>query len=225
MQRAFAFISVAATLVLPTSAETNIRGAVFRALIDAPRIKVVSDDELEFTPERDGPNLVCKYSHDGDLLRVVATVSGSTQAIYFRFIPEGLQSPAGTILYDVAHFELAFKAAAAEQQRRLDAAVAAAVARAASASPTPTRPIPVSAPRPEYPYEARTRHITGAGVALMIINPSSGNVTDVTMAQSTGSPILDNAIVSALHRWRFQPGSYDRHFRMPITYTMSGATY
>jgi TonB family protein len=225
MQRAFLFISIAAALALPTSAETSLQGAVFRALTDALRIKVVSDDELEFTPEREGPNLVCKYSHDGDFLRVVATVSGSTQAIYFRFIPEGLRSPDGTILYDVAHFEPAFKAAAAEQERRLDAAVAAAVARAASATPTPTRPIPVSAPRPEYPYEARSRHITGAGVAVITVSPHSGAVTDVTMAQSTGSPMLDNAIVSAFRRWRFQPGSYDPHVRIPISFTMAGATY
>ena len=34
----------------------------------------------------------------------------------------------------------------------------------------------------------------------------SGSVTDATMAQSIGNPILDNATVSAFRRWRFKPG-------------------
>jgi hypothetical protein len=124
MQRTFVLLSIATALALPASAETNLLGALFRAVTEAPRIKVISDDELEFTPDRDGANLVCKYSRDGDSLRVVATVHGSTQAIYFKFVPEGLQSADGTILYDVAHIEAASKAAAAERARRLDAAVA-----------------------------------------------------------------------------------------------------
>jgi periplasmic protein TonB len=112
--------------------------------------------------------------------------------------------------------------AAAEQERQLPAAAAPIPT---STAPFVTRPIAISAPRPDYPYEARARHITGAGVALFTIEPSSGNVTDVSMAQSTGSPILDNAIVSACRRWRFKPGSYDPHFKLPISYTMTGATY
>ena len=136
-------------------------------------------------------------------------------------IPEGLQRADGTILYDAIHFDAASKAAAAERDRRL------AVAAAASPNNTPaaTRPIAISAPRADYPYEARSRKITGAGVAVITISPHSGAVTDVTMAQSTGSPILDNAIVSAFRRWQFQPGSYDPHLTIPISYTMTGATY
>ena len=221
MQRALTVIVISVTLALRANADTELRGSVFRSVTDAPRIKIVSDDELEFTPDRDGPNSVCKYSREGDSLRVVATVLGSTQAIYFKFIPEGLRSVDGTIMYDAAHFEAASKAAAAERERQR----AAALAAIPSATPVPTRPIAISAPRPEYPYEARTRHITGAGVAVITIDPSAGTVTNVTMTQSTGSPILDNAIISAFHRWRFQPGSYDRQLRMPVTYTMSGATY
>src|SRR5947207_1022680 len=88
---------------------------------------VVSDSELEFTPERDGPNLVCKYSRDGNSLRVIATLLGSPQAIYFKIIPEGLQRADGTVLYDAAHFDAAAKVAAAvaaQRQRELDAALA-----------------------------------------------------------------------------------------------------
>ena len=83
----------------------------------------------------------------------------------------------------------------------------------------------LSAPRPEYPYEARSRHITGSGVVIMTIDVSTGAVTDASMAQSTGSPILDNAAVSAFRRWRFKPGTTQSKLRIPINYTATGASY
>ena len=82
----------------------------------------------------------------------------------------------------------------------------------------------ISAPRPEYPYEARSRHITGSGVCLVSVDTGSGSVTDATMAQSIGNPILDNSAVSAFKRWRFKPGTVSK-VRIPITFTMSGASY
>ncbi len=84
--------------------------------------------------------------------------------------------------------------------------------------------VAVSAPRPEYPYEARRSKITGSGVCVMTIDTGSGAVTSAEMAQSTGSPILDNAATSAFRRWRFKPGTVSR-VRTPITFTMSGASY
>jgi protein TonB len=82
----------------------------------------------------------------------------------------------------------------------------------------------VSAPRPEYPYEARRSKITGSGICVMTVDPGSGSVTSAEMAQSTGSPILDNAAASAFRRWRFKPGTVSK-VRTPITFTMSGAQY
>jgi TonB family protein len=82
----------------------------------------------------------------------------------------------------------------------------------------------ISAPRPEYPYEARRSKITGSGVCVMTVDPSSGAVTSAVMAQSTGNPILDNAATSAFRRWRFKPGGFSK-VRTPITFTMSGAQY
>src|SRR5437763_8803889 len=58
------------------------------------------------------------------------------------------------------------------------------------------------APRPVYPYEARRQRTTGSGVALLTVDPASGNVTDVRMAQSCGSVIPDSATLSAFRRWR-----------------------
>ena len=82
----------------------------------------------------------------------------------------------------------------------------------------------ISAPRPEYPYEARSHHVTGSGVCVVTVDPASGNVTDASMAQSTGSPILDNSAVSAFRRWRFKANSVSK-VKIPITYTMTGASY
>jgi protein TonB len=79
------------------------------------------------------------------------------------------------------------------------------------------------APRPQYPYEARSRRVTGSGVCVVDVGPS-GSVTSASMAQSIGSPILDNAAVSAFRQWRFKPGSVSK-VKIPITFTMTGAQY
>jgi protein TonB len=80
------------------------------------------------------------------------------------------------------------------------------------------------APRPQYPYEARSRHVTGSGVITMHVDPASGNVTSADVSQSIGSPILDNAAVSAFRQWRFRPGTAST-VRAPITFTLTGASY
>jgi periplasmic protein TonB len=82
----------------------------------------------------------------------------------------------------------------------------------------------IFAPKPQYPYEARSRRITGSGVCVVEVDPASGNVTSASMAQSIGNPILDNAATSAFRRWRFKPGSISRA-KIPITFTMTGASY
>ena len=82
----------------------------------------------------------------------------------------------------------------------------------------------VNAPRPQYPYEARSRKITGSGVCVVEVDPGSGNVTSAEMTQSIGSPILDGAALSAFRQWRFRPGTVSK-VRIPITFTMTGASY
>lgn len=90
---------------------------------------------------------------------------------------------------------------------------------------TGAKAVAINAPKPEYPYEARSRHQTGSGVALLSVDTASGNVTDVSMAQSIGSPILDQATLSAFRRWRFAPGKCAPKVKVPITFTMTGASY
>ena len=82
----------------------------------------------------------------------------------------------------------------------------------------------LSAPRPDYPYEARSRHITGSGIAVITVDPNSGLAVDAMMEQSIGNPILDNSTVSAFRRWRFKPGTPPR-VRIPITFVLTGAQY
>ena len=52
------------------------------------------------------------------------------------------------------------------------------------------------APKPQYPYEARSRHVTGSGVIVCTVDSGSGNVNGCSVSSSTGSSILDNAATS-----------------------------
>ena len=79
-------------------------------------------------------------------------------------------------------------------------------------------------PKPPYPYEARAHHTVGSGVIVVDVDPGSGNVTSASVSQSTGSPILDMAATSAFRQWRFRPGTVSK-VRIPITFTMTGASY
>jgi periplasmic protein TonB len=78
-----------------------------------------------------------------------------------------------------------------------------------------------SAPHPSYPYEARRAKQTGSGKFLITFD-DSGNATDVSAVQSTGSPILDQTTINTFMRWKCNPGAYHKVY-VPITYTLQGA--
>jgi TonB family protein len=80
----------------------------------------------------------------------------------------------------------------------------------------------IYAPRPQYPYEARSRRQTGTGVAILMVDPNTGLVTNAEMATSTGYRLLDNAALNAFRRWQFKPGRVSK-VRIPIRFTMGGA--
>jgi len=96
--------------------------------------------------------------------------------------------------------------------------------KAAEMSMSSAKALAINSPRPPYPYEARAHKITGSGVIVAKVDAASGNVTDASVATSTGSSILDDAAVSAFRRWRFRPGSVSK-VRIPITFTLTGASY
>jgi TonB family protein len=77
------------------------------------------------------------------------------------------------------------------------------------------------APRPAYPQEARSHRIAGGGVCVVSVDHASGSVTNVSMAQSTGSPLLDKSVLSTVRTWKFKPGTVSK-VSIPVEFTMTG---
>jgi TonB family protein len=73
------------------------------------------------------------------------------------------------------------------------------------------------APKPEYPPQVREQQVTGSGVCVVDVDPGSGNVTEASMAESTGNKMLDDSTVRTLRKWRFKPGTVSR-VRIPIEF-------
>jgi hypothetical protein len=59
---------------------------------------MISASELEIAKE--GVNLVCAYTKQGDLVRAVVNSKGTTQSVYYRIVPEGLRDNGGRLLYN-----------------------------------------------------------------------------------------------------------------------------
>src|SRR4029077_16807022 len=78
------------------------------------------------------------------------------------------------------------------------------------------------APRPAYPYDARTRHIQGSGIAILTIDRATGRVTNVVMAASTRAKTLDDEAIATFRQWRFKPGTMVKA-RIPITFLLSSS--
>src|SRR5437868_14761362 len=96
--------------------------------------------------------------------------------------------------------------------------------KAAEMSMSRAKALAISAPRPPYPYEARAKRITGSGVITLAVDSASGDVTNASVTQSCGSSILDDAATSTFRRWKFRPGTVSK-VRVPITFTLTGASY
>ena len=64
----------------------------------------------------------------------------------------------------------------------------------------------LSNPRPIYPFAARQRHLQGT-VLLLVTLDEAGNPTSVSVEQSSGYKILDQAAQKKVAAdWRFKPG-------------------
>src|SRR5437773_4245823 len=94
----------------------------------------------------------------------------------------------------------------------------------AAMSISSAKALAIYAPLPDYPREARSRRITGSGVCVVSVDPGTGNVTEASMAQSTGDQTLDKATVSAFRRWVFKPGKVST-VRIPVDFSLTGASY
>ena len=75
----------------------------------------------------------------------------------------------------------------------------------------------ITAPLPDYPYEAKRRNLTGSGICVVTVDNATGTVTNATMSQSTGSPLLDKLTLQTFKSWRFKPGTVSQ-VRVPISY-------
>ena len=82
------------------------------------------------------------------------------------------------------------------------------------------KPVTSYAPRPPYPQEARSHRIAGSGVCVVSVD-ASGNVTSASMAQSTGSPLLDTSALRTVRTWKFKPGTVSK-VSVPIEFTLEG---
>lgn len=75
----------------------------------------------------------------------------------------------------------------------------------------------ITAPLPDYTYEMKRRNLTGNGVCVVTVDPVTGTVTNATMFQSTGSPLLDKITTETFKSWRFKQGTVSQ-VRIPISY-------
>jgi TonB family protein len=75
----------------------------------------------------------------------------------------------------------------------------------------------ITAPLPEYTYEAKRRNLSGSGICVVTVDTATGTVTNATMFQSTGSPLLDKVTIQTFKSWRFKPGTVSQ-VRVPISY-------
>jgi TonB family protein len=74
-----------------------------------------------------------------------------------------------------------------------------------------------TAPLPEYTYEMKRRNLSGSGTCVVTVDKATGTVTDATMFQSTGKPLLDKLTIQTFKSWRFKPGTVSQ-VRVPISY-------
>lgn len=84
------------------STPVAFEGSIYRSLDGRIAISISSDDELEL---RDGgTNIICKYTIQGETVRAVAEMAGTTQALYFRKTAEGLVGQDNITLFNPALF-------------------------------------------------------------------------------------------------------------------------
>lgn len=83
---------------------------------------------------------------------------------------------------------------------------------------------PISNPNPMYPPEAVQRRLEGR-VILSVTIAATGKVNRVSVAESCGHQVLDQAALDAVRRWRFSPATRDGEpvewtARLPIRFRL-----
>jgi TonB family protein len=77
----------------------------------------------------------------------------------------------------------------------------------------------VFAPHPEVPTapDIKGRRLHGHGLYVIHFDAKTGQAVSVEVKKSTGSNILDRAMVKAFIRWRCRPGAYTK-IQVPVSY-------
>lgn len=97
-------------------------------------------------------------------------------------------------------------------------------AESASSTPRPSGSARnLTGPSPQYPPEAVPQQLSGRGQYLLHFDQATGNVIDVTVVQSTGSPLLDQASITAFRQWHEDPNCA-KEVTMTMTFTKQGET-
>jgi protein TonB len=85
------------------------------------------------------------------------------------------------------------------------APVAAAAPVFVSEKEQSTPPTPISQPRPAYPSAAKAEGVEGTVVVQFLVT-AQGTIGEVRVV--SGDSRLSSAVVEAVKRWRFQPGTF-----------------
>jgi len=75
----------------------------------------------------------------------------------------------------------------------------------------------MNGPRPKYSQAARDAHLSGTGTYVLHFDTSTGAVTDVTVTQSSGSAVLDQAAIDAFRQWHAKPNG-KKEFPLTISF-------
>ncbi len=75
-------------------------------------------------------------------------------------------------------------------------------------------PMPIAKVLPTYPHDARAQGVEGEVVLRAIVDPTGAVEPEVVVVESI--PMLDQAAIDALRRWRFAPGRDRTNRPVPV---------
>ena len=73
-------------------------------------------------------------------------------------------------------------------------------------APRPLPPAYRHAPPPRYPSAARAQRVEGVVVLSVLVRPD-GRVEDARVTSSSGATVLDDAALTAVRTWLFEPAT------------------
>jgi outer membrane biosynthesis protein TonB len=75
------------------------------------------------------------------------------------------------------------------------------------------------APKPDYPYEARSRRMTGSGVFDLVFDYETGNLREVHVVKNIEDHTLNGYAIGALKLWKAKKRSI-HVLRVPLSFNI-----